>query len=409
MKRARAALRWLGSSLCRPFEDDFRSGCSPERRFARRRVFGRIEEFSSMKPCGRRTSAERTRAPPRSPRAGKLGWTASVWFAKLPAMPIDRRTLYPSIESFDDGMLEVSPLHTIYYEQSGNPRGKPVVFLHGGPGGGTSPTQRRFFDPERYRVILFDQRGCGLSTPHACLEENTTWDLVDDIERLRRHLEIDAWQVFGGSWGSTLALAYAQKFPHRVRELVLRGIFLLRREELRWFYQDGASAIFPEVWEAYKAVIPKAEQGDFLTAYYRRLTDDNPEIRQEAARAWSTWEGSTSFLYTSPENIKSVAEDAFSLAFARIECHYFVNGGFFERENQLLEDVDKIRDIPTVIVQGRYDVVCPMQTAWALHKAWPEADFRIVPTAGHSSFEPGIIDELVRATDSFARRTSAAR
>ncbi|MCB9748380.1 MAG: prolyl aminopeptidase [Myxococcales bacterium] len=319
-------------------------------------------------------------------------------------MAANRRTLYPSIEPYETGTLEVSSLHTIYYEQSGNPRGKPVVFLHGGPGGGTSPTQRRFFDPERYRIILFDQRGCGRSTPHASLEANTTWDLVADIERLRIRLGVERWQVFGGSWGSTLALAYAEKFPDHVTELVLRGIFLLRRKELRWFYQEGASSIFPEVWEKYRAVIPKAEQHDFLRAYYRRLTGDNEATRQEAARAWSVWEGSTSFLYTSPENIARVAEDAFSLAFARIECHYFVNGGFFERENQLLEELDAVRHIPTVIVQGRYDMVCPMQTAWELHKAWPEADFRVVNDAGHSSFEPGIIAELVAATDRFSTR-----
>ncbi|MCA9692229.1 MAG: prolyl aminopeptidase [Myxococcales bacterium] len=318
-------------------------------------------------------------------------------------MSRDRRTLYPEIEPFDAGTLRVSDLHTIYHEQSGNPNGKPVVFLHGGPGGGTSPAQRRFFDPDRYHIILFDQRGCGRSTPHACLEQNTTWDLVADIERLRQHLHIPRWQVFGGSWGSTLALAYAQKFPERVTELVLRGIFLMRRKELRWFYQEGASAVFPEAWERFQEIIPVEERGDNLRAFYRRLTSDDAELRQRAARAWSVWEGSTSFLYSSPENVERVAEDAFSLAFARIECHYFVNGGFLSHDGQLLDDIAAIRHIPAVIAQGRYDVVCPLESAWDLHRAWPEADLRIVPDAGHSAFEPGIIHELISATDRFAR------
>ncbi len=314
-----------------------------------------------------------------------------------------RRTLYPEIEPYDAGDLPVSSLHSIYYEQSGNPEGKPVLFLHGGPGGGTSPKHRCFFDPERYRIILFDQRGCGRSTPHACLEENTTWDLVADIEALREHLDIETWQVFGGSWGSTLALAYAETHPLSVSQLVLRGIFLMRIEELLWFYQEGASSIFPEAWEKFIEPIAMNERADFLTAYYTRLTDDNAAIRSQAARAWSEWEMSTCHLYQSPADIaKATDDDDFSLAFARIESHYFINQGFFENPRWIFENLDRIRHIPTVIVQGRYDVVCPMQTAWELHKAWPEADLQIIDDAGHSAFEPGIVHALVEATDRFA-------
>ena len=315
-----------------------------------------------------------------------------------------RRTLYPEIEPYNAGFLQVSQLHSVYFEESGNPDGKPVVFLHGGPGGGTVPEQRRFFDPERYRIVLFDQRGCGHSTPHAELSENTTWELVGDIERVRAHLDIARWQVFGGSWGSTLALAYAQTHPRRVTELVLRGIFLLRPSELKWFYQDGASALFPDAWERFLAPIPPAERADLIRAYYRRLTGDDLAVRREAARAWSVWEASTSHLYMSSEQIEHAAEDEFSLAFARIECHYFMRKGFLERDNQLLENVSRIRQIPAVIVQGRYDVVCPAQSAWDLHRAWPESELVIVDDAGHSAFEPGIIHELVAATDRFADR-----
>ncbi len=315
-----------------------------------------------------------------------------------------RRTLYPEIEPYNAGFLQVSQLHSVYFEESGNPDGKPVVFLHGGPGGGTVPEQRRFFDPERYRIVLFDQRGCGHSTPHAELNENTTWELVGDIERLRAHLDIARWQVFGGSWGSTLALAYAQTHPRRVTELVLRGIFLLRPSELKWFYQEGASALFPDAWERFLAPIPPAERGDLIRAYYRRLTGDDLAVRREAARAWSVWEASTSHLYMSSEQIEHAAEDEFSLAFARIECHYFMRKGFLERDNQLLENVPRIRQIPGVIVQGRYDVVCPVQSAYDLHRAWPESELRIVDDAGHSAFEPGIVHELVTATDAFADR-----
>ena len=315
-----------------------------------------------------------------------------------------RRSLYPEIEPYNAGFLQVSPLHRVYFEESGNPDGKPVVFLHGGPGGGTVPEQRRFFDPERYRIVLFDQRGCGRSTPHAELQENTTWELVGDIERLRAHLDVARWQVFGGSWGSTLALAYAQTHPRRVTELVLRGIFLLRPSELKWFYQDGASALFPDAWERFIAPIPPSERGELIKAYYRRLTSDDPAVRRDAARAWSVWEASTSYLYINAEQIEHAADDEFSLAFARIECHYFMRKGFLERDNQLLENVTRIRQIPGVIVQGRYDVVCPVQSAWDLHRAWPEAELRIVDDAGHSAFEPGILHELVAATDRFADR-----
>ncbi|HEY0136098.1 MAG TPA: prolyl aminopeptidase [Nannocystis sp.] len=315
-----------------------------------------------------------------------------------------RRALYPEIEPYRTGSLQVSGLHCIYYEESGNPEGKPVVFLHGGPGGGTDPKQRRFFDPEAYRIVLFDQRGCGKSTPHAELRENTTWDLVADIEKLRVHLGIERWQVFGGSWGSTLALAYAQTHPKRVSELVLRGIFLLRRAELLWFYQDGASALFPDAWEHFLAPIPVAERGDLMRAYYRRLTGDDEDVRREAARAWSVWEASTSFLIQRPDFIAHAAGDDFSLAFARIEAHYFVHHGFLEREQQLLENVGRLRQIPSVIVQGRYDVVCPMHSAWQLHRAWPEAELVVVPDAGHSAFEPGTLAALIDATDRFSVR-----
>jgi proline iminopeptidase len=317
-------------------------------------------------------------------------------------MSSERRTLYPEIEPFDSGFLKVPDLHTLYYEQSGNPDGKPVVFLHGGPGGGVNPKCRRFFDPARYRIVLFDQRGCGRSTPHAELIDNTTWHLVADIERLREHLSIDRWQVFGGSWGSTLALAYAETHPDRVSELVLRGIFMLRRSELEWFYQQGADALYPDAWETYLAAIPEAERGDLMSAYHRRLTGDDRAEQLAAARAWSVWEGATSFLWQDRGHIEASGEDEFALAFARIECHYFVHGGFFEHDDQLLRNVDRIRRIPAVIVQGRYDVVCPLRSAWDLHRAWPEADLRIVQDAGHSAFEPGILHELVEATDRFA-------
>jgi proline iminopeptidase len=313
--------------------------------------------------------------------------------------PLTRRTLYPEIEASRTGRLRVSDVHELYFEESGNPKGKPVVFVHGGPGGGTDAKQRRFFDPAHYRIVLFDQRGCGKSTPHASLEDNTTWHLVADMEALRQHLGIERWQVFGGSWGSTLALAYAEKHPDRVTELVLRGIFLLRKWEIDWFYQEGASALFPDAWQAYLEAIPPEERGDLLSAYHRRLTSEDPATQIAAAKAWSVWEGSTSFLYQNQEYIDRCGGEKFSIAFARIECHYFANKGFFEHDDQLLRDVGKIRHIPTVIVQGRYDVVCPMKSAWDLHRAFPEADLRIAPDAGHSAFEPGILHELISATD----------
>ena len=301
-------------------------------------------------------------------------------------------------------MLAVPDGHEIYWEECGNPGGKPVVFLHGGPGAGCDARARRFFDPARYRIVLFDQRGCGRSRPHASLEHNTTWDLVADIERLRQLLDIDRWQVFGGSWGSTLALAYAEAHPARVTELVLRGIFLLRKGELDWFYEKGlgASAMYPDLWEEYVAPIPPAERGDLVRAFYRRLTGADRAAALAAARAWAIWEGSTSFLMMDPDNVRKWGEEEFALAVARIECHYFVNDGFLKTESQLLDDVGCIRHIPAIIVQGRHDVVCPMMTAWDLHRAWPEAEFRVVGDAGHSALEPGITDELIRATDRFS-------
>ena len=313
---------------------------------------------------------------------------------------------YPALKPFNSGFLRVSPLHEIYYEESGNPKGKPVVFLHGGPGGGTDPKMRRFFNPKRYRIVLFDQRGCGRSRPSASLVDNTTWHLVSDIEAIREHLKIDRWQVFGGSWGSTLALAYSQKHPERVTELVLRGIFLVRRWELEWFYQDpgGAAALFPDLWEHYLAPLSAEEQQDCIRSYYKRLTSENPDTLLEAARAWSIWESALSYMRLNKDYVKRAGDADFAAAFARIECHYFINGAFLERESQLLDDVHKIRNIPATIVQGRFDVVCPMRSCWDLHKAWPEADLRIVPDAGHSAFEAGISRELVMATDRYSRR-----
>ncbi|OGA47178.1 MAG: prolyl aminopeptidase [Betaproteobacteria bacterium RIFCSPLOWO2_12_FULL_63_13] len=310
--------------------------------------------------------------------------------------------LFPEIEPYDEGNLNVSKLHTIHYEQCGNPKGKPLLFLHGGPGGGIDPIYRRYFEPKKWRIVLFDQRGCGRSRPFAELRENTTWDLVADIERLRVHLGIDRWVVFGGSWGSTLSLAYAEYHRERVKALVLRGIFLLRSSELAWFYQDGASRMFPDAWERYRDAIPHPERGDFISAYYRRLTSANEKVRRAAAKAWSVWEGSTSKLYTDPELVKKFGSGRFADAFARIEAHYFVNGGFFETDGQLLRDARKLRKIPGAIVQGRYDVVCPATSAWDLHRAWPEAKLIMVPDAGHSMTEPGIRSHLIEETDRFA-------
>ncbi|PZO62612.1 MAG: prolyl aminopeptidase [Pseudoxanthomonas suwonensis] len=312
------------------------------------------------------------------------------------------RTLYPDIEPFDSGMLAVDDRHTLYWEQCGNPDGKPVVILHGGPGGGCNANLRRFHDPQRHRIVLFDQRGAGRSTPHADLVDNTTWHLVADIERLRAHLDIERWQVFGGSWGSTLALAYAQTHPQRVTELVLRGIFMLRRWELEWFYQQGANRLFPDAWEHYLEPIPLVERHDLISAYHRRLTSDDAAVRLRAARAWSIWEGATSYLRIDPDYATSHGDEAFALAFARIENHYFVNGGFFDADDQLLRDAGRIAHIPGAIVHGRYDVVCPVQNAWDLHKAWPASELVITPAAGHSGFEAENVDSLIRVTDRFA-------
>lgn len=312
------------------------------------------------------------------------------------------RDLYPTIEPYNEGKLKVSDLHTIHYEQSGNPQGKPVIFLHGGPGGGISPMYRQYFAPQLWRIIIFDQRGCGQSTPYAELKENTTWDLVSDIEKLRQHLEIDRWVVFGGSWGSTLALAYSQTHPDRCKGLILRGIFMLRPSEIRWFYQEGANHIYPDAWQEYLKPIPVEERDDLLSAYYRRLTSEDRQVRLEAARAWSVWEASTSKLIPSAISKERFGMAAFAEAFARIECHYFVNRGFIERENQLLANIDRIRSLPGIIVQGRYDVVCPMITAWELHQAWPEAELKVIADAGHSVSEPGIKDALIEASDRFA-------
>lgn len=311
------------------------------------------------------------------------------------------KEMYPEIEPYSTGFLKVSDIHTIYFEEVGNPKGKPVVFLHGGPGGGVVPDHRRYFNPEKWRVILFDQRGCGHSTPRAELKDNTTWDLVEDIERLRTHLSISRWAVFGGSWGSTLALTYAIKYPLSCTELFLRGIFLLRKKEIDWFYQEGCSKIYPDAWEGFVKPIPKEERNDFIKAYHKRLTSEDANIRKEAAHAWSIWEGSTSKLVPDNETIAHFSQDEFADAFARIECHYFINKGFFEEDNYILNNIDKIRHIPTVIVQGRYDVVCPAESAWDLYRAFPEAKFHLISDAGHSLSEKGITAALINATDNY--------
>jgi proline iminopeptidase len=313
------------------------------------------------------------------------------------------RDLYPPIEPFEVERLRVSDKHELHLEQSGRPDGQPAVFLHGGPGAGTAPKHRQFFDPDVYRIVLFDQRGCGRSTPRAMLEQNTTWDLVEDMEKIRVHLGIERWVVFGGSWGSTLALAYAETHPERVTALVLRGIFLLRPHELRWFYQEGANFVFPDVWESFLAPIPEGERGDLMTAYYRRLTGADPAVREAAGRAWATWEATTITLLPDAHMIDVFSGRDAADNLARIESHYFVNGGFFTHPDQLLDDVSSIRHIPAVIVQGRYDMCCPMTSAWDLHRRWPEAAFEVVPDAGHAAFEPGIADRLVEATDRFRR------
>ncbi|MDP3379405.1 MAG: prolyl aminopeptidase [Brevundimonas sp.] len=303
------------------------------------------------------------------------------------------------MEAFASGMMKTPDGHEIYFEESGNPQGKPVLVLHGGPGGATSPGMRRYFDPSAYRIIMFDQRGCGQSRPYASLENNTTWTLIEDIEQLRERCGIDKWVVFGGSWGSTLSLAYAVTHPERVKALVLRGIFLLTQKELHWFYQDGASMIFPDAWERFLAPIPEAERGDLMAAYEKRLTGDDEAARRECAIAWSSWEGETVSVRGPDSRPDKFAEAEFAIAFARIENHFFRNGGFLPEDGWLLKKIDRIRNIPAWIAQGRFDVVTPMSGAWALHRAWPEARLEVVGDAGHASTEPGIVDSLVRATD----------
>ncbi len=312
-------------------------------------------------------------------------------------------TLYPKIKPYDSGFLNVDE-HQVYFEQCGNPNGKPAVFLHGGPGGGGSEEVRRFFNPNVYRIIVFDQRGCGRSKPHGCLENNTTWDLVSDIELLRKKLDINKWLVFGGSWGSTLSLAYAQTHPDSVSELILRGIFLLREEELKWFYQDGSSRIFPEAWQEFVDIIDEDERDDLMGAYHRIFNSDDTAKKLAAAIAWTKWEASTISLSYSPTTVDEMSNPEFALAFALIENHYFINKGWFETENQLIENIEIIRSIPSVIVQGRYDAVCPMKTAWELSQAWPEAEMIIAPASGHTAFEKEITHALISATDKFGKK-----
>jgi proline iminopeptidase len=313
--------------------------------------------------------------------------------------------LFPAIQPDSHFYLQVSSMHEMYVEQSGNMAGIPVVFLHGGPGGSCEPVHRRFFDPEKYRIILFDQRGCGKSRPHASLQHNTTQDLIEDMEKLRRELGIDRWVLFGGSWGSTLALAYAQAHPDKVLGLVLRGIFLCRQQDVDWFYQQGTSRLFPEAWQAFLQPIPKNERQDMIAAYHRRLTSDNELERMAAAKAWSIWEGSTATLRPSSSVLDYFSDPHTALSIARIECHYFVNKGFI-RENQLLEDMDKIEHIPGYIVQGRYDAICPIDQAFALNKRWPKSQLKIIPDAGHSASEEGITQALIQSTNAMAEIVS---
>lgn len=307
--------------------------------------------------------------------------------------------LYPPLSPFRTARLRVSDTHELHVEESGNPEGRPVLLIHGGPGVGIDARARRFFNPAQHRIIAFDQRGCGQSTPHGSLADNTTWHVVGDIEALRITLGIDNWLVFGGSWGATLALAYAQKHPERVRGLILRGIFLHRRSEIAWFYQDplGAASVFPDAWADYISIIPVEERDDIVAAYYRLLTCGDAPTVLDAAKHWSRWEAVASYLVTPTDHLASFQEDLRATSIARIESHYFVHRGFFHADDQLLRDIDRIRHIPGIIVQGRYDMVCPMRTAWDLHLAWPEAELQIVADAGHSAFEPGIAQALVTA------------
>ncbi len=317
-------------------------------------------------------------------------------------MSKNRYKLYPDIEPYHSDCLNVSDLHEIYFEECGNPKGKPVIMVHGGPGGGSTPLMRRYHNPDLYRIILFDQRGCGRSNPYAEIRENTTWDLVADMEKIRTRLNIDKWQVFGGSWGSTLSLAYAQTHPDRVTELILRGIFLLRSFELEWFYQKGANYIFPDKFEPYESFIPKSERGNMIAAYHRRLTHSDQSIQLEAARRWSALEGGTVSLLLDDKREDEFSKDTFALAFSRIENHYFYNNGFFDHDNWLLEHADKIKNIPGKIIHGRYDIITPLINAWDLSRVWQKAEFRIIPDSGHAMTEPGIIHELIRATTQFS-------
>jgi proline iminopeptidase len=355
---------------------------------------------SPRRPGRGRANGTTAKTPPRTVRRPAKRTSAAGHAATTLPGP---RALYPPLEPYRSGWLRVSPVHEIHWEECGNPRGKPAVFLHGGPGCGASPGARQFFDPARYRIVVFDQRGCGRSRPHGSLEDNTTGHLVEDMELLRRHLRIGQWLVFGGSWGSTLALSYAQAHPQRVSELVLRGIFLLRRSEIQWFYQHGASEVFPDRWEYFLEPIPPAERGDLVGAYYRRLTGPDRAVALAAARAWAAWEASTSHLLTNQGTIAQWGEEQYALAVSRIECHYFFHCGFMQHDGQLLRDLHRIRHLPATLVQGRYDMPCPVRSAWDLHRAWPEADFRLVADAGHAATEPGITHELVLATDRYAR------
>ena len=310
-------------------------------------------------------------------------------------------SLFPHIEPYATGSI-TEGCHEIYFEECGNPNGKPVVFLHGGPGGGGSEDVRRFFDPSLYRIIVFDQRGCGRSKPHGCLENNTTWDLVSDIEKIRTTLDIKKWMVFGGSWGSTLALAYSQAYPDSVSEMILRGIFMLRQKELDWFYQEGASKIFPDAWESFVAIIPHQKRTNLMVAYNEIFNGNDENLKLEAAINWSRWEAATSKLVQNNSLIDEFSDPYFALAFALIENHYFINKGFLDSEDQLIKGIEKIRHIPAKIIQGRYDVVCPMETAYEVYKEWPEATLEIAKTSGHSAFEKEIIHLLVSATNEFA-------
>ncbi|MBN0988163.1 prolyl aminopeptidase [Amphritea pacifica] len=311
-------------------------------------------------------------------------------------------TLFPDIHPYKQHYLAVDDLHTLYIEESGNAQGIPVLFIHGGPGGGTSSYHRSFFDPERYRIILFDQRGCGQSTPHAELQNNTTAHLISDIEKIRQHLNVDEWLLFGGSWGSTLSLLYAESFPERVSGMILRGIFLCRKRDIHWFYQEGASAIFPDYWKEYRKVIPEGERTDMLQAYYQRLISDNEIARMSAAKAWSVWEGRCSTLDPNGDIVDHFGDPHIALAMARIEAHYFINEAFIEPD-QIIRDAHRIQQIPTVIVHGRYDMVCPIEQAFALYDALPQAELHIVRDAGHSALEAGITDNLIKATNQFAQ------